>query len=246
MFKKTKYQQKKNKRNMMLILSAIIFIATLAVTIWLYFYLMQNLRIKEVVFIGNQHINKEYLHEFLKIRGNDPLYSISSRQMHKNLMQSPWVKDVRVRKELSGRILIQLSEAVPAAILYKSKKPYFIDSSGVILEEIPEPSVIFLPVIMEIDPLKNQDTYKEALALINLLKEKKPMSHTGQIEITGRSRDDLTIKVDDIFIKIGYGDYEKKIERLEKIKEEIKNRNIAIEYIDLRFSEQIIVKPLKQ
>lgn len=242
MYKKSKYQQKNKK----LIFSAVIIIAMVSVTAWLYFYLKQNLYIKEIVFIGNQHISKEYLHEFLKVRDNDLLYSISSRQMHKNLMQSSWVKDVRVRKELSGRILVQLTEAVPAAILYRSKKPFFIDSTGVILEEILDPSVIFLPVIMEIDPFRNENTYKEALALINLFKEKKLMSYSGQLEITGRTPDELSINVDNILIKIGYGDYEKKIERLEKIKEEIKNKNIAIEHIDLRFSEQVIVKPLKQ
>lgn len=245
MYKKSKYQQK-NHKNKKLIFLVVIVIAMLSVTAWLYFYLKQNLYIKEIVFIGNQHLSKEDLHEFLKIRHNDMLYSISSRQMHKNLMQSPWIKDAVVRKELSGRIVIHISETAPTAILYKSKKPYFIDNRGVILEEILEPSVIFLPVIMEIDPFKNENTYKEALALINLFKEKNLMSYTGQLEITGRTPDDLSIKVDNILIKIGSGDYEKKIERLEKIKEEIKNRNIVIEHIDLRFSEQVIVKPLKQ
>lgn len=245
MYKKSKYQQK-NHKNKKLIFLVVIVIAMLSVTAWLYFYLKQNLYIKEIVFIGNQHINKEYLHEFIKVRENDLLYSISSRQMHENLIQSPWVKDARIRKEWSGRILVQLSEAIPAAILFRFKKPFFVDSAGVILEEILDPSVIFLPVIMEIDPFKNENTYKEALALINLFKEKNLMSYTGQLEITGRTPDDLSIKVDNILIKIGSGDYEKKIERLEKIKEEIKNRNIVIEHIDLRFSEQVIVKPLKQ
>lgn len=245
MYKKTGYQQK-NKINKKLILLTVFFIAIFSVTAWLFLHLKQNLYIKEIVFFGNQHLEKEALHEFLRVRNSDLLFNLSARQMHKNLMQCPWIKDVRVRKELSGRILIQISETIPAAILYKSNKPYFVDSSGVVLEEILDPSVIFLPVIMEIDPLKNQDTYKEAIAFINLLKEKNLMSYAGQIELTGKTPDDLTIRVDNILIKIGSGDYEKKMQRLETIQEEIKNRNIAIEYIDLRFSEQAIVKPLKQ
>ncbi len=245
MYKKSKYQQK-NHKNKKLIFSLVIIVAIVSVTAWLYFYLKQNLYIKEIVFIGNQHLHKEDLYNILRVHKNDPIYSVSAKRMHNNLMQSPWVKNAIVRKEFSGKILVQLSEAIPAAILYKSKKPYFIDSTGVILEEISEPSVIFLPVIMEIDPLKNENTYKEALTLVNLFKDKKLMPYSGQLEITGRTPDELNIKVDNILIKIGSGDYEKKIERLEKIKEEIKNKNITIEHIDLRFSEQVIVKPLKQ
>ncbi len=242
MYKYPKYQQKNKKYNKT-ILSAILFIFIVSLSTSFYFYLKQNLRVKEIVFVGNQHLDKDDLQNLLKVKENDLLLNISAKQMYKNLKESPWIKDARIRKELSGRILIQIYETAPSAVLIRAKKPYFIDSSGTILEEIEDPSVIFLPVIMEIDPFKNKETYKEAIALLNLINDKKTFSHAGHIEITGLTPDELIIKVDELLIKIGVGDYEKKIERLERIKEEIKN--IAIEYIDLRFSEQVIVKPMK-
>ena len=248
MYKKNHIAPNKDKRSKVLIYSAVVFITLvmLSATTWLYIYLRQNIRVKEIIFTGNQHLKNDDLLGILKVAENDFLYRLSSEQMRKNLMKSPWIKDAMVRKELLGRIHIKLTETVPAAILFRLKKPYLVDSTGVILEEITEQSIIFLPVIMEIDPNKNSAAYKEALAFLRLLSEKKLLSYSGQLEITGQTPDDLTIMVDEILIKIGSGDYEKKLERLDKIKEEIKNRNIAIEYIDIRFSEQIIVKPLKQ
>ncbi len=246
MYKKTKYQQQKNKKKIILFFSLIILIIMLGVTTWLFLYIKHNIYIKEIIFIGNQHLSRADLYKILKVNINDPLFGISSTHIYKNLITSPWIKEVRIRKELSGKIIIQISEAIPSAILYKSKKPYFIDSSGVILEEIAEPSFFFLPIIREIDPLNNKNAYREALLLISILKEKKIMSYSGQFEITGKYPDELTIKIENILVKFGAGNYEQKFERLEKVKEEIKNKYNAIDYIDLRFSDQVIVKPLNQ
>lgn len=244
MYKYSKYRQK-SKKNKKFILSAVFFILIVSLTIPLYFYLKNNIKVKEIIFIGNQHLDRDVLQELLKVRDNDLLFSTSAKQMYKNLKKSPWIKDISIRKELTGRIIIQVDETTPTAILIKSKKPYFIDSSGTILEEIEDPSIIFLPVIMEIDPFENSKTYKEAVALMNFLRDKKTFSNSGQIEIAGSLPEELVIKVDNILIKIGQGDYDKKIKRLESIKEEINNKNVPIEYVDLRFSDQVIVKPLK-
>ncbi len=244
MSKKNNPSTKKNKRKWVLIFSAIILIALLAASIWLFLYLKQNIRVKEIIFTGNQHSKNEELYALLKVKKGDPIYGLSLKQMHNNLKQSPWIKDAIIRKEVNGLILIKIVESFPSAILFRAGKPHLVDNAGIILEEIHEPPVIFLPVIMEIDPEKNKDAYKDAIVFINLLNQKKLLSYTGQLEITGNTPDELAIKVDDLLIKIGSGDYEKKLERLDKIKEEIKNKNIIIEYIDLRFSDQVIVKPL--
>jgi cell division septal protein FtsQ len=45
---------------------------------------------------------------------------------------------------------------------------------------------------------------------------------------------------------MGFGDYEKKLSSYFALKDEITGRNIAIEYIDLRFSNRLIVKPVKK
>jgi cell division protein FtsQ len=159
-------------------------------------------------------------------------------------VKSPWIKDAVVRKELSGRLLISLTEAVPFAILSMATKPYLIDKDGVILEQMKENAVFFLPVIKDINPYKNRDAYMEAVRFIGALNNRRIYPYSGNIVITGQRPEDLTLKVDDIYIKIGTGDYDKKLERLEVVMDEIKKRNMAIEYIDIRFSNRIIVKPL--
>jgi cell division protein FtsQ len=200
--------------------------------------------VKEIVFTGNRHLDRNKLMSLLMVRNGDRLFSISGSGLYDRLRKSPWIKDAVIRKELSGRLLISLTEAVPFAILSMANKPYLIDKDGVILEQIKEDAVFFLPVIKDINPYKNRDAYMEAVRFTDALNNRRIYPYSGNIVITGQRPEDLTLKADDIYIKIGAGDYDKKLERLEIVMKEIRKRNMAIEYIDMRFSNRIIVKPL--
>ena len=102
--------------------------------------------------------------------------------------------------------------------------------------------MLFLPIIKDIDHNRNREAYAEAVKFVNVL-NRRTLSYGGSIEITGQRPEDITLKLGSIAIKIGAGDFEKKIERLEFAKDEIEKRNIAVEHIDLRFADKIIVKP---
>jgi cell division protein FtsQ len=107
-----------------------------------------------------------------------------------------------------------------------------------------EGTVLFLPVIKEINPYKDRHVYAEAVKFAGILHNKKVLSYGGNVEVTGQRPEDITLKVGDIFVKIGTGDFDKKLERLEFVKDEIEKRGIPVEYIDLRFANKIIVKPV--
>jgi hypothetical protein len=47
-------------------------------------------------------------------------------------------------------------------------------------------------------------------------------------------------------VKVGYGKYNEKIDRWKNLEAEIRRRNIMIDYVDLRFMDKVIVKPLKK
>lgn len=209
----------------------------------IYFYVHNYVFVKEIVFIGSRQLDRGELMSLLMVRNGDRLFSISGDELYQRLRKSPWIKDAVIRKELSGRLLINLTEAVPFAILTMENVPYLIDKDGVMLEQIKEGTAFFLPIIRDINPYKNRDAYMEAVRLINALNNRNIYLYSGNIEVTGQRPENLTLKVDNIYIKIGGGDYDKKLERLEIVMNEIEKRNMAIEYIDMRFSNRVIVKP---
>lgn len=208
-----------------------------------YFLIKEYIRVKDIVFIGNHHLKTDELRSLIKIKSGDELFGTSSRELYKRLRASPWVRDAIIKKELSGRVLINVMEAIPVAILSMAGRQYLIDKEGNILEPMKEGTVLFLPVIKDIDYKNNREAYLEAVRFVNVLHNKRVISYGNVIEITGQRPEDITLKFDKISIKIGMGDFEKKLERLEFVKDEIEKRKMTVEYIDLRFANKIIVKP---
>ncbi len=121
---------------------------------------------------------------------------------------------------------------------------FLVDSGGNILEEIEDKGTPFLPVIVGIHPEKDRGGILEALKLIDALAEKGILSRKESIEIMLKAYG-LVMKVDGEYVKVGYGVYAKKLGRWKDLEAEIRKKNIAIEYVDLRFENEVIVKPLK-
>ncbi len=240
---RTLQRRKEKKRLHFLILPPLL---TLVLCLAVFFLVKHYLLVSEIVFIGNHHLENEKLTAICKIRKNGELFGVSGRDIYSGLKQSPWIKDAAVRKELSGRVLIKVTERVPVALLSINDKPFLIDNEGYVLEQMKEGTVLLLPVIKGIDPVKNRETYAEAVRFVRVLRDKRVIVSEGDVEITGRRPEDITLQIDKIIIKVGMGDFEKKLERLAFVRDEIQKRNMNVEYIDLRFANKIIVKPVHE
>ncbi len=236
-------QRRKKRRRIKTI--AVITLSLIVTLILVYVLITNYIFVRNIVFAGNYHVKDDELLPLINIKKGDRLFGISKEEIYHRLKRSPWVDDAVIRKDLSGQIFIDITEATPLAILNLSDKKYLIDKKGKILEPIKDGSELFLPVIRDIDPENNIEIYKEAIKLANIIHNMDIFS-TGSIEILGHRVEDLSLKADNLLIKIGSGDYDKKLKRFKVVKGEIESRNIQVDYIDLRFSDRIIVKPLSQ
>ncbi|MGO9376944.1 MAG: cell division protein FtsQ/DivIB [Dissulfurispiraceae bacterium] len=200
--------------------------------------------IREINFYGNRHLTNAELQLMTGLTLKRPLFSVTTRGIYRRLKTSPWIKDAIVRKDLSGNVTVYLTEALPVAVLQVDQNLFLIDSDGLRLEEIrPEP-IYFLPMV-KIDPSSYREAYYDAVELAKALNERKLTAHVGNIELTGTRPEDVTMQVDGVPIKVGAGDLPKKLEKLDFVRDELVKRNMSVEYIDLRFADKIVVKPLK-
>ena len=121
---------------------------------------------------------------------------------------------------------------------------FLADERGRVLEKVDDPSTSFLPVINDIDPQKEKEALSEAIRLVDVLSEKGMFEGKESIEI-GLESYGLAMKMDGEIIKVGYKDYAEKFERWKVLEPEIRKREGAIKYVDLRFDD-VIVKPLRK
>jgi cell division septal protein FtsQ len=199
--------------------------------------------IQKVVFIDNKHLTDEELKEFTGVQVNKSLLTVSCREVSRHMLKSPWIKSANVRREFPGILSITIKETEPFALLDMNEHLFLVDEKGKILEELKDDAVPFLPIIVS-DPDKEKDGFSEALHLVRLLNDKGLTSGKGHIEVIAHKPHELRIEMDETVVKIGAGGYDEKLERLIQLEEDLKDRNIPVDYIDLRFGDKAIVKPI--
>ncbi|MCL5023003.1 MAG: FtsQ-type POTRA domain-containing protein [Nitrospirae bacterium] len=201
--------------------------------------------LKEVVFYGNRHLGDGELRAIAGLDKGESLLTVSAKGVSARLLQSPWIREVSVRKDFPGRMIVRISETSPFAILETKGRAFLIDDRGKMLEEM-KGSVPFLPVITA-DPLRNRESFSEALQLAKVVSERKIATERNRVEIVAdKGPESLSMVLDDVLVKIGQGDYEQKLGRLFSLEDEIKKRAIAVDYVDLRFANKVVVKPISE
>jgi len=157
----------------------------------------------------------------------------------------PELADVFIRKQFPDKLLIVIKERVPLAII-ALKSPYLSDAEAFIL---PFKSMYGdLPKIIGIHPRQIQLfaktpslRLKKALNLLKELEKVKilPEYKISQIDLTQYS--DITFDFKNrIKVKMGQGDFVRKISLLGKVLTELKAADTAPKYIDMRFDSPII------
>jgi cell division septal protein FtsQ len=200
-------------------------------------------RIQKVVFIDNKRLTDEELREIAGDRVRKSLLTVSCREISRHMLQSPWIKSANVRKELPGTLAITIQETEPFALLDLNEHLFLIDEKGKILEELKDDAVPFLPVIIS-DPSREREGFSEALHLVRLMNEKGLTSGRDHVEVIAHKPHEICIEMDEAVVKIGAGGYDEKLERFIQLEEELRDRNIPVDYIDLRFGDKAIVKPI--
>ncbi len=230
-----------------LVFGALLFFvgAGIALSVWLYRASAKIFPVKEIVLYGNMHLSEGEVRTIACVKKGESLFSLSKRGIAEKLLKSPWIRDVAIRKDFPDRISVKIYEASPFAILEMKGKTFLIDEMGRMLEEM-RGAVPFLPVITA-DPYENHDNFLEALNLARIVKEKKIATEKNRVEIlAGKGPESISMVVDNLVIKIGNGDYEQKLRRLFELEEEIKKRAISVDYVDLRYANRVVVKPISE
>ena len=208
-----------------------------------YVFLRSAFQLREIVFSGNQHLNDDDLRALTGLSGKENLGTLSSSGVFRSMSTSPWIRSVSVRKEYPDSLNINIREAEPFALLDMNGRRFIVDSKGKLLEELKDNSVPFLPVISG-SPFDKKEAYGEAINLVKAIKDAGLLSRRDRIEIIANRPQDMTVNFDGVVVKIGTGEYQDKLVRLLELEDEIKSRRIPVDYIDLRFANRVVVKPI--
>lgn len=201
--------------------------------------------LKQVRFSGNQHLNDEDLRALTGLGEKENLATLSSGAVFRSMSTSPWIRSASVRKEFPGTLHVFIKEAEPFALLDMGGRHFIVDNKGRMLEELKDSSIPFLPVIVG-NPFEQKEVFGEAINLVRAIKEAGLITRKDRIEVIAHKQQEMTVNLDGVVVKVGMGDYHDKLVRLLELEEEIKSRRIPVDYIDLRFANRVVVKPVNE
>lgn len=200
--------------------------------------------VKNIVITGNNHLEEDEIKDAISAIEKKGLLRSSLRDAERRLRTLPWIKKAYLRKQFPDTLIIRIEETVPKAILNLNGIPSLMDGEGKVLEKIREEETPFLPIIKGINPEEGREALMEALSLIDALSQEGIIPDKGFIEITSKPYG-LSMNMDGEVFKVGYGRYAEKLRQWKELEGELRKRGIAIEYVDLRFPDRVIVKPIK-
>jgi cell division protein FtsQ len=147
------------------------------------------------------------------------IFDLDLDMIGKKIEENPWIATARVERVFPREVVIRVSERVPRAIVNLGYL-YYVDASGEIFKLLDPGDSLDFPAITGIDRASLLENPEEGRRLLRVA-----MSLLGEIPV-----------------RMGYGDFEGKLDRLECIYPEIESRLPVLKYIDLNVMDRVIVK----
>ena len=165
----------------------------------------------------------------------------------RKIKTNPWVEEVYVVRELPNRLIIEIQERKPMALVKREDSLYLMDSQGVIFKKF-EGEEANLPVLTGCaeDGKEDPVLVRKSIELINLLSASSSFPQIKNVsEIHGEENIGFSIFLDSgLCLKVGFGDYEGKLKRLKPVLADLARRNVNPGFltIDLNDPDKVTVQ----
>lgn len=203
---------------------------------------------------GECRLSPEEILEAAGIQKGVNLVSLNLKTLRNKLLSHPWIAEADVRRTFPKQIEIRIREQEPVAVLNFGKQ-FLINGDGVIFKEAHSLEITGLPLLSGVDytdwrtPGAEQspvfDSVMEILRLGSASDGIIPNTLIKSILVDREMGVTLDTGGPVKMVKLGYGRYNEKYSRLEKIYAWMGNDGAVpfIEELDLRNPERIVARP---
>jgi cell division septal protein FtsQ len=211
---------------------------------------MTFLRLDRIEVNPLKRLTREDVISLAGVKPGDDLLAMKLQRVGEQLMKSPWAEKVRVKRYFPHTLAIEFIEREPVAIVNMGYL-YYLDKKGEVFKPLNEGDRLDYPVLTGIteedmwkDPAGSRDALKGALGLIALLKGGSLLALAEISEIHYDKGYGFTLFTmrGGVPVKLGNSGFDEKLARLARIFRDLQAQLPTLEYIDLDYSDKIIVK----
>ncbi|HEX2226498.1 MAG TPA: FtsQ-type POTRA domain-containing protein [Candidatus Binatia bacterium] len=202
--------------------------------------------VREIQVRGSNRIRGGELVAMAGLKHGMTIWNIDPVAIEKKFSKHPWIRNVVVRREFPRRVLIQVEERAPKAILAMGKL-YYVDHEGVVFTEVGDGDKVGLPMITGLRPeqLSTRDPalrgrLKEALRLGELMG--MDQHKLSEIHFSAPERVVLYTTAYPTALHMGWGDWDDKVGRVKRILSLWKGHEGRLASLDVSFGGQAVAR----
>ncbi len=208
-------------------------------------------KVGEVKILGCTNAMESELLELIQVNVRASLTDLDLKELSRRLARHPWVRQAQVKRDWARKALvIEVQERVPQAMILLDGL-YFVDRQGEIFKRVESGERLDLPILTGLKAQEIRrgspeavDALHQALDFLDLLKQRKGFTPRDVSEVHLSRQKGLTVFTlrEGMAIRLGFGEFKGKLDRLEKILPDLKRKVNRIESVDLNIPRRVVVR----
>jgi len=237
-------------RNLMVV---ILTIALAGLAFWEFRYLVFEtsfFELKKVSIEGNSEVDKETIIGLSGFNLSQNFFKLDYVAAERNIRKHPKVRGVEIISEGLGEVLIRVSEREGVLLMLSKGIFYELDSEGYVLSTTNRNVRVDLPILTGIETseaaigasVKNDGRVANAL---NWVANMEQSYFTNISEVSLEGHEVILITNDGVKIYPGSAaNFKYNFDLLSIVFDKFRKDGVQISYVDMRFNNEIVVKPI--
>ena len=183
------------------------------------------------------------------IRPGMNMLTLDTEEVSRRLETHPWIQHATVVKRLPDQVLIKVVERRPALLVGVQGCLYYMDAEGKILDKVEPGGSLDFPVMTGLE----QDVedarrcgggrdLQQALSLLRVLQATPALGSVSEVRIDRSEGLSFVLEGFPVPVHVGWSGFLAKMMRFEKVLPSLASQLNGIERVDLRFSDQVVLK----
>ncbi len=207
-------------------------------------------RIEDVQVENNQRVSAEEVVDLSEIERGSSIFNLDLQAIGHKIEENPWIAAAQVERVFPRQVVIRLTERVPRAVINLGYL-YYVDASGEVFKMLEPGDRLDYPVMTGIErkfllekPAEARRLLADAVSLLGELAGRRRFTVKDVSELRYDQDDGfmLTTMTGGVPIRLGFGNFAGKLDRLESIYPELQTRLAILKYIDLNVTDRVIVR----
>jgi cell division septal protein FtsQ len=202
--------------------------------------------VREIQVRGGDKVAGNEIVSMAGLRRGMSIWSIDLPSIEAKIAKHPWVRRVQVRREFPRRVVIDVEERTPKAIV-ALRRLYYIDVDGVVFKEVDPGEDVKFPLLtgLRAEQLAAPDTttrqrIREAIRLSEMMVQR---SHSlSEIHFAKPDRLVVYTTAYPVALHMGWGNWAEKLQRMERLLALWQGNEERLGSLDMSFRDQVVAR----